>query len=150
MALALIDTNVLLRGAEPHHPMFHVALTAVDVLRTRGDQTCIVAQNIVEFRAVATRPVAANGLGWSQSRANDEVAALLSLYCVLPDTADILSVWQRLVGMYHVEGKQNHDARIVAAMVVHGVGTILTFNKGDFVRYQEVDAITPQEQVAAT
>ena len=34
-----------------------------------------------------------------------------------------------------VIGSRVYDARLVAAMTVHGVGRMLTFNAGDFVRY---------------
>ena len=45
-------------------------------------------------------------------------------------------------------GKQNHDARLAAAMIVHGIGKILTFNKDDFLRYPEISSVTPQEALA--
>jgi predicted nucleic acid-binding protein len=34
-----------------------------------------------------------------------------------------------------VIGGQVYDARLVAAMIMHGVRRILTFNTGDFARY---------------
>jgi len=48
-----------------------------------------------------------------------------------------------LATKYVSEGKQNHDARIVAAMIVHSVPRILTFNDSDFRRYAEIDVISP-------
>ena len=39
---------------------------------------------------------------------------------------------------YRVSGKNAHDARLVAAMVVHEIESILTFNTGDFLRYEEI------------
>ena len=36
---------------------------------------------------------------------------------------------------YRVSGVQVHDARLVAAMIVHDVTHILTFNTQDFTRY---------------
>ena len=149
MAFVLTDTNILLRSADPAHAMSQAATDAVDKLRQRGDQPCLVPQNLIEFRAVATRPASVNGLGMSQTQANDEIARLQSLYPVFPDIPAIFPEWERLVNAYTSEGKQNHDARIVAAMVVHGIGAILTFNKADFVRYSEITAFTPQEVLAA-
>jgi predicted nucleic acid-binding protein len=32
-------------------------------------------------------------------------------------------------------GKQVHDANLVATMLVHGVGTVVTLNLGDFTRF---------------
>jgi predicted nucleic acid-binding protein len=40
-----------------------------------------------------------------------------------------------------VSGKQAHDARIVAAMKVHGVTHLLTFNTDDFKRYTDIAAV---------
>ena len=57
------DTNIVLRAAEPSHPLNTVVIDAQIALRNQGFEPCLVAQNLVEFRAVATRPRAANGLG---------------------------------------------------------------------------------------
>jgi hypothetical protein len=43
--------------------------------------------------------------------------------------------WERLVTTHRVIGSQVYDARLVAAMMAHGVGRILTFNAGDFASY---------------
>jgi predicted nucleic acid-binding protein len=39
---------------------------------------------------------------------------------------------------------QVHDARLVAAMRVHGVKRILTFNDKDFARYTDIEAEHPR------
>ena len=36
---------------------------------------------------------------------------------------------------YNIQGVKVHDGRLVAAMNVHNVPRILTFNAGDFARY---------------
>ena len=51
------------------------------------------------------------------------------------------SVWSLA---YRVAGKNTHDARLVAAMVVHGVSSILTFNIQDFTRYAEITIFDPR------
>ena len=43
-----------------------------------------------------------------------------------------------------VAGVQVHDARLAAAMRVHGVKRILTFNDRDFARYADIEAIHPR------
>jgi len=50
-----------------------------------------------------------------------------------------------LVLTYQVRGAKVHDARLVAAMLAHGLTHILTFNNRDFARYAEVTAVHPQE-----
>lgn len=63
----LVDTNVLLRSAQPNHPLSPQAAQAVAKL-LRGQATVFFcAQNVAEFWNVATRPAAMNGLGFSLS-----------------------------------------------------------------------------------
>ena len=45
---------------------------------------------------------------------------------------------------YRVSGKNTHDGRIAAAMRVHGINTILTFNVHDFARYPRILALHPE------
>ena len=54
---------------------------------------------------------------------------------LLRDSAATYPEWKRLVVKHSVLGTKVHDARLVAAMNVHGIGRILTFNTGDFARY---------------
>jgi predicted nucleic acid-binding protein len=42
-----------------------------------------------------------------------------------------------------VLGKNAHDARLVAAMNVHGVTHLLTFNAADFRRFTTIQVMTP-------
>jgi len=59
----LVDTNILTRTAQPGHSQHSLAFQAVDIVKARGEQVCLVAQVVYEFWAVATRPVGENGLG---------------------------------------------------------------------------------------
>jgi predicted nucleic acid-binding protein len=61
----------------------------------------------------------------------------------LPDSDAVYAEWRRLVAAHGVCGKTTHDARLVAAMVVHGVKHILTFNVDDFARYTSIDVLHP-------
>ena len=133
----LLDTNILLRLTQPHHPSAPVAARALRSLRANNEMLHIAQQNIVEFWAVATRPIAANGLGYSTEQATAEVDALKRLFVLLPELP-LQDTWERLVADYRVSGKNAHDARLVAAMVVHGIESILTFNTQDFLRYGEI------------
>jgi predicted nucleic acid-binding protein len=44
---------------------------------------------------------------------------------------------------HRVSGIQVHDARIVAAMTVHQVNSILTFDLDDFARYSDITVVHP-------
>jgi hypothetical protein len=102
----------------------------------------ITQQNIVEFWAVTSRPIAANGLGWASGQVAREVAVLRRLFSELPEIP-IQTAWEGLVRRYGISGKNVHDARLVAAMVEHQIPKILTFNGADFMRYREIAVLDP-------
>lgn len=60
----------------------------------------------------------------------------------------VYAEWRGVVSALQVRGVQVHDARLVAAMVVHNATTILTFNKGDFARYPGITALEPADVLA--
>lgn len=128
----------------------HAAATqATTTLIRQGETVHIIPQNLYEFWSVATRDIKFNGLGLSISDAQTELAKLKSLFSYLPDTPAVCSQWERLVVQYAVMGRDSHDTRIVAAMSVHGVTHLLTFNKDDFKRYTNIVAVSPGEVIAA-
>lgn len=130
----LVDTNILLRMLQPHTAHTAIANPALDLLLARNEELNIVSQNLVEFWAAATRPVLKNGIGLTVEQAVHEVNALKQLFTLLPELP-LHNEWERLVSLYRVSGKNCHDVRLVAAMIVHGVDGILTFNVQDFTRY---------------
>lgn len=116
----------------------------VRVLLAREDELFVIAQNLIEFWAVATRLIANNGLGLTIAQATQELTKLKDLFVILPDTADILPEWEQLVVEHQVLGKQVYDARLVAAMSVHNLTHLLTFNTDDFKRFTTITALNPQ------
>lgn len=121
------------------------ARQALKSLHRRGDQVGIIAQNIVEFWCVATRPKVNNGLGLTVAEAYRFVLWIESLLLLIPDTQDVHTQWKKLVVEHFVSGFQVYDARLVAAMNVHGVKSILTFNSSDFKRYRGIQVLHPDE-----
>ena len=53
--------------------------------------------------------------------------------------------WHDLVNRHEVKGKNAHDARIVAAMLRHGISHLLTFNAADFIRFAAIQVWTPSD-----
>jgi predicted nucleic acid-binding protein len=98
---------------------------------------------LIEFWNVYTRPLERNGLGHTAAEAEAEVNRLKAFFSLLPDTAAIYQEWERLVVVYAVRGVNVHDAKLVAAMLVHGLTHVLTFNISDFARYSEITAVHP-------
>lgn len=139
----LLDTNILSRMAQPGHVQHQAALDAAAALRLRGDVLCLVPQVLYEFWAVATRPAVVNGLGLAVSVVASELTRLKSIFPLLPDIPSVYIEWERLVTSHQVVGKNAYDARLVAAMAVHGITHLLTFNTQDFARYAGVAALDP-------
>ncbi len=54
--MILVDTNILVRAANPPDPLHPVVKGALAKLRQRGETLCIAPQNLVEFWSVVTRP----------------------------------------------------------------------------------------------
>ena len=138
-----VDSNVLAFLADPRSPFHVTANLATEGLSHRGDSLAIFAQNLIEFWAVATRPISSNGLGFSTLQATAEIAKIRNLFQLIPESPEIYPEWQRLVTVHQVSGKNVHDARIAAQMRVNNIDNILTFNVKDFVRYADINVIEP-------
>ena len=140
-AAHLIDTNILLRLArrdQPEHGIVRQAMTAL-----AGTDLYYTHQNIAEFWNVATRPVHLNGFGLPLADVDREVTIIERLLILLPEDARVYHEWRRLVVAHSVSGAKVHDARLVAAMRVHGITHLLTLNTVDFKRYDGIIAVHP-------
>jgi predicted nucleic acid-binding protein len=104
----------------------------VTELHRRGEVLHLTPQNLVEFRNVATRPTAVNGLGLPPAAAEAKAAGFEAMFPLLTETPDIYPTWKALVAALGVIGKQVHDARLVAVCHVYGVVHLLTFNTTHF------------------
>lgn len=141
----LVDTNILLRSAQPNHPLCKASTWAVSQLLRQHEEVYFCAQNITEFWNVATRPTNTNGLGMSLKEASEEIADIETTLPLLPDSELIYPEWKRLVKDFNVLGVKVYDARLVAIMNVYGVTRILTYNVADFKRYPNLAVIHPDD-----
>lgn len=130
----LVDTSILARLANSADSSYPVATRAVIELHRRGELLHVTPQILIEFRNVATRPTAVNGLGLSIADADTKTAAFEAVFPLLIETADIFPAWKILVEAKGIIGKQVHDARLVAICHVHAVTHLLTFNVSHFAR----------------
>ena len=141
-----LDTNILTRLAQASHPHHAPALSALEKLQSAAHIACIVPQNLFEFWAVATRRMEDNGLGLTTMEAKAESDKIKNSFVLLLDPPLLLGEWEKLVVTNDCKGKAAHDARIVAAMNLHGINQLLTFNVKDFNRYAGItvlDAASP-------
>ena len=143
MTAYLIDTNVLLRFVKPDDREYEIARHAIQRLWTDGDDLFYTSQNLAEFWNTCTRPVDRNGYGLPIAEVDRRARLIEDQFSLLEDSSAAHQEWRRLLVVHAVRGTQVHDARLVAAMSVHRIPHILTFNGRDFSRYAEIRAISP-------
>lgn len=67
------------------------------------------------------------------------------MFVLLPETSAIYLAWEAIVTQHAVSGKPSHDARLVAAMQVHGLTAILTFDQTGFSRFPGIEVVHPAD-----
>jgi predicted nucleic acid-binding protein len=116
-------------------------------LDRQGETIYIAPQNLIEFQALATLPVTANGLGLTPAQASTEAKRFEAVFPVLPETPDIYVLWCSIVGKYQVHGRQVYDARIVAVMQAYYITHLLTLDPTDFRRFANIITIVEPRDV---
>jgi predicted nucleic acid-binding protein len=130
----LIDTNVFLAAVDESRPERGNAIQTLEGWPALGVALYTTTQVLREFLVVATRPVAANGLGLALPDAIRDVAEFAEATTVLPET---LATWRKLLELVQdigVTGVRVHDANIAACALVNGIGAVVTGNAADFDR----------------
>ena len=140
----LVDSNVLLRWIKPDHSDYPAIVSAIDALLTRNCVLCYTSQNVAEFWNTCTRPIDRNGYGLTPKDADSAASLFEARLRLLPDSLAVHEEWRRLLVLHNVSGVRVHDARLVAAMHVHGSKHILTFNGRDFARYADIEVVHPR------
>lgn len=137
----LVDTSVLCRLVQPEHELHKPVSAVVNGLLSDGYDLRIVPQVLYELWAIATRPVADNGMGLTVEKTVNIVDRIQRIFPVLSDESGIFQHWLNLVTTAELCGSAAHDAQIVAAMRRHQITHLLTLNVSDFRRYEGVTLI---------
>ena len=141
MKQILLDTNILiniLNESSTHHER---AKTDVKKLLDDDHDLFVCPQVLRECYKVMTTPAKANGLGFAPERAHEEIQDLMETYGMTEDSNSSFVRWRFLVSTYSVSGKNAHDTHLVACMLVNNISTILTYNPGDFNRFNTLITI---------
>lgn len=131
----MLDTNVLIAATDHDRPEHHAALRIVNEWSATGVTLCTSGQVLREYLSVATRQSARNGLGLEITDALRNVRAFRTRTTMLVDGGKVVDRLLGLLGDARCGGKQVHDANIVATMLAHNVGTVITMNTGHFARF---------------
>lgn len=142
--LCLLDSNILIRWVQPNDPDYALVERALEHLAREGTAFCYTSQNLAEFWNACTRPIDRNGYGLTQAETDRRAKLFESKLRLLPDNLLVHQEWRQILVSQSVSGIQVHDAHLAAAMRVHGIARILTFNDHDFARYSFVEAIHPR------
>lgn len=143
MTTYLLDTNIILRFANPQSSEYEAINNAIFQILLQGGQCFITPQVLIEFWVVATRPVAVNGLGWTPEETERAVQMLINQFEWLEETPDIFRLWLSLATTHKISGKRTHDLRIQAVVLAHNISYILTLNPKDFVEVEGITIIHP-------
>ena len=141
----LVDTNILLRASRRSDPQYELVNVALSRLALDATVLHYTPQNIAELWNAMTRPADRNGFGLTVAEAEREVGVIETGMSLLPDSEAVYQEWRRIIVRYAVAGVRVHDARLVAAMRVHGVKHILTLNDADFKRYEDIVVMHPRD-----
>jgi len=140
----LVDSNILLRWVKPDDRDYPLVVSAIEAILADGGVLCYTSQNVAEFWNTCTRPLDQNGFGLSPQETDRRARAFEDKLRFLPDSAAVHEEWRALLVSHKVSGVQVHDARLAAAMRVHGFKRVLTFNQRDFARYPDIQAVHPR------
>ena len=145
IAACLIDSNILLRVIRRTDPLSQTVEAALARLAIQKTILHYTHQNIAEIWNAMTRPISRNGFGLTTMEAEREVSSIEAGMTLLPDNEAVYHEWRKLVVQHQVSGVQVHDARLAAAMHVHGVTHILTLNVSDFNRFSDLSVLHPSD-----
>jgi predicted nucleic acid-binding protein len=132
----MLDTNVLLAATDEGRAEHHDALTIINDWAAGHTDVCTSGQILREYLSVATRPAEKNGLGLNLPDALGNVRAIRERTTLLTEDSKVADRLLGLMADVQCLGKQVHDANLVATMLVHGIGTVVTMNLGDFTRFE--------------
>jgi predicted nucleic acid-binding protein len=135
-----IDTNVLVYATIPASPFHAPAITALHRLALAKDDAWISRQVLREYLVQLTRP-GVLPMPLAGQLAVAQVSALMALYRVADETAQVTNELQTLIGNGLALGKQVHDANIVATCLANSIPRLLTHNIADFKRYASMITI---------
>lgn len=145
---AMLDTNVFLSATDTGRAEHHQAVLVLSDWAGRGTTLYASGQIMREYLAVATRPTGNNGLGISQADALANVRALRSRISLLAEDSGVADRLLRLLDEVSCTGKQVHDASVVATMLVHGIGQLVTINVEDFSRFEPLITLIPLDGIS--
>lgn len=139
----LVDTNILVYATNEDSPWQSVAEQALADWRGEGTQLCVSVQVLREYLAVTTRSAPGQTGVPDYVAISENLAEFRTNFLVLEDTRLVSEELEKLARQFSVQGRQVHDANLVATLRVHGLRDLLTHNTADFSRYSSLVTVHP-------
>ena len=137
-----VDANILVFAANPGSPWHEAAVASLQEARG-GEVTLAVSPQVVrEFIAAASRPPQDSPPPPIEPIL-ENVHRILAGFVLLDENAATIDRLAELLNSVPTQGKQVHDANIVATMLTYGYSTLLTHNIADFSRFAPLIRIVP-------
>lgn len=137
-----VDTNILIYASLALSPLHQPAVQRLRDLEEDGIDFWISRQVLREYLAAMTRPGNLTG-AISMTALLGDVRSFASHFQVAEDGSAVTEHLLALLERVQVGGRQVHDANIVATMLAHGIGRLLTHNVADFARYAAFITVIP-------
>jgi predicted nucleic acid-binding protein len=135
-AKAFVDTNVLLRAFHNTFPEHARARAMVDRMLDDGNELWISRQVLREYLVQATSPrTFVEPL--SIDTVLKQLEGIRSVCRVADETELVTSRLLELLKTHPTQGKQVHDANIVATMLAYDIDTLLSINIEDMKRFAD-------------
>ena len=140
---AFVDTNILLRALLTEMDSHAKADELLKRVLREDAELWISGQVIREFIVQATHPKTLK-VPLTISEVIHEIHIVEQLFQVADETSAVRTMLLSLLQTFPTQGKQVHDANIVATMLAYEINTLLTFNIEDFKRFTEkIKLISP-------
>lgn len=144
-AKVFLDTNILLRMILTQMNQHAEVDALVKRIIREGAELWINGQVIREFIVQATHPrTLAEPLTIEQ--VVREIETMKPLFQIADETAAVRDKLLELLQQYPTQGKQVHDANLVATMMAYEIDTLLTLNVDDLKRFGDKIKITSLDQ----
>lgn len=137
-----VDTNILVYASLTGTPFHAPARARLIELESQGAILWVSRQVIREFLAVTTRPGAVSP-PLASAVLSQVVHHLETAFQIADEDAAVTTLLLDLLKARTIQGRQIHDANIVATMRSRGISWLLTHNTADFARYVPDIGILP-------
>ena len=129
-----LDTNILVYASFPGTPFYDAARVRLSELERDGAVFWASRQVLREFLASTTRPGAVVPPPTLDALTH-AVRQFEAEFEIADEDGAVTAILLDLLKSRTVQGKQVHDANIVATMRRYGIPSLLTHNTADFTRY---------------